>query len=363
MHGHNEYLVYVGSAIYEHGTAKNIYAYRFDASTGNVASLGVAVESINPGGLVVHPNGRFLYSTNEVGDQQKFTGGGVTAYAIDRATGKLTVLNKQASGGANPSYVVLDKTAKYLLTSNYYGGTVVSFPVHEDGSLGPACSKGYRDGSGPNKTRQDGPHLHSVYVSPDNRFVIAPDLGQDKVLVYRFDAKTGALTPNDPPFASVAPGAGSRHLAFSRDGKFIYVMNELQSSITTFSYDAAKGALHDMGTISALPPDFKSENTGAEIAVSNSGQFLYSSNRGLNSIAVFSLDTTSGKLTPVEQAPTTGQMPRAFALDPTGGCLFAANQDSNNIVLFRVDSKTGRLTRTGPVLSAISPTFVAFVPL
>ena len=359
----NEFLVYVGSAIYENGPAKHIYGFRFNASTGSITSLGTVVESDNPGALAVHPNGRFIYSTNEVGDTKAATGGGVSAYAVDKATGKLTVLNKEMSGGANPAYVVLDKTAKFLVAANYYGGKVAVFPVHDDGRLSPACSFGDRDGSGANKARQDGPHPHSVYVSPDNRYVIACDLGLDKVLVYRFDSKTGSITPNDPPFASVTPGAGSRHLAFSPDSNFVYVINELQSSVTTFSYDASKGTLHPLKTISTLPASFKGENTGAEIVVSNSGKFLYTSNRGEDAIVVFAINHETGTLTPVEHTPTGGRTPRAFSLDPTGGYMFVANQDSNDIVVFRVDATTGRLHPTGKVLKATSPTFVAFVPV
>ena len=363
MHAQNDFLVYVGTAIYENGTARNIYGYRFNASTGKITSLGVVVESANPGALAVHPNDRFIYSTNEVGDKKNYVGGGVSAYAINKATGKLTIISHQFSGGANPAYIVMDKTGKYLLAANYYGGKVAVFPVEEDGRLGAACSFGHRDGSSVNKERQEGPHPHSVYVSPDNRYVLACDLGLDKIIVYRFDAKTGAITPNDPPYAGVTPGAGCRHLAFSHDGRFVYVINELASSITEFSYDAKQGILHPLTTISSLPSSFKGENTGAEIAVASSGKFLYVSNRGDNTIAVFAVDAQSGKLTPREYIPTGGRTPRVFALDPTGAYMFVANQDSDNVVLFRVDSHTGHLTPTGEVLKATSPTFVAFVPL
>jgi len=363
MRAKKEFLVYVGTAIYTDQTSKNIYVFRFNASTGQITSLGVAAESVNPGTLALHPNGRFLYSTNEVGNFKGYRGGGVTAFAIERATGRLTLLNDEFSGGANPASVVVDRTGKYVVVANYYGGKVGAFPVQEDGRLGEATAFVLREGSSVNRLRQEGPHPHSVYVSLDNRFVIACDLGLDKILVYRLDATKGTLTPNDPPYASVNPGAGPRHLAFSPGGKFVYVVNELQSSISAFSYDAQKGVLHRLQTISTLPSDFKGDNTGAEIGVSPSGKFLYASNRGHDSIAVFAIDAGRGILTPIEHVSTQGKTPRNFAIDLTGAYLFVGNQDSDNIVVFHVDSKSGRLKRTGQVLKVASPTCITFLPL
>jgi 6-phosphogluconolactonase len=272
-------------------------------------------------------------------------------------------LNDEFSGGANPAFVVVDGTGKYVLVSNYYGGKVGALPVQEDGRLGEATAFVHRAGSSVNKVRQEGPHPHSVYVSPDNRFVIACDLGLDKILVYRFDATKGTLTPNDPPYASVNPGAGPRHLAFSPNGKFAFVVNELQSSISAFSYDAQRGVLYPLQTISTLPSDFKGENTGAEIEVSPSGKFLYASNRGDDSIAVFAIDATRGALTPIEHVSTQGKTPRNFAIDLTGAYMFVGNQDSDNIVVFHIDSKSGQLKPTGQVLKVVSPTCITFLPL
>jgi 6-phosphogluconolactonase len=358
-----ECLVYVGTAIYTGQPSKNIYAFRLDASTGKITALGVVAATVNPGTLAIDPSGRFLYSTSEVGDYKGSKGGGVSAWAIDRATGKLTFLNDEFSGGANPAYIVVDKTGKNVVVANYFGGKVVVFPIHSDGRLGAATSSGHRDGSSVNKQRQEGPHPHSVYVSPDNRFVIVCDLGLDKVLVYRFDAHKGLITPNDPPFASANPGSGPRHLAFSPNSKFVYTVNELQSSVTAFAYDASAGKLHLLQTVSTLPADFKGDNTGAEIEMSSSGRFLYTSNRGHNSIAVFAVDSETGALTAVEHVSTTGKTPRNFAIDPTGKYMFVANEDSNNIVIFRIDAQTGRLTPTGQILKARAPTCVRFVSM
>lgn len=363
MQTNSEFLVYIGTAIYTDHPSKNIYAFRFDAATGHTTSLGVAAESVNPGALAVNPSGRFLYSTNEVGDYRGSKGGGVSAFAIDQATGRLTFLNDQLSGGANPTYLVLDQTARYVVVANYYGGKVAVFPLQADGRLSPACAFGHREGSSANKERQEGPHPHSVYVAPNNRYVLACDLGLDKILVYHFDASSGLITPNEPPYASVNPGAGSRHLAFSHDGKFVYVVNELQSTVSAFAYDALKGVLQPLQTLSTLPPNFTGENTGAEIAVSHSGKVLYTSNRGDDTIAAFAIDAEKGSLSPVEYVPTGGKTPRSFAIDPTGRYMFVANQDSDDVVLFHVDPLTGHLSPSGEILKAKSPTFVAFVPL
>jgi 6-phosphogluconolactonase len=361
MQPQGQYFVYVGTAIYEGQSSKNLYRCRFDAATGKLSSLEVAAETINPGFVAIHPNGRFLYTTNEVGNYKSYKGGAVSAYALDRTTGQITFLNDVFSGGANPAHLTIDKTGRYVLAANYYGGKAGAFPILEDGRLGEASSFVHLDGSSVNKERQDASHPHSVYVSPDNRFVLVPNLGLDKVLVYRFDATNGQLTPNDPPFASVNPGAGSRHLAFSKNGKFVYVIDELQSTISAFSYDARRGVLHPLQTISTLPKDFKGENTDAEVEVSSDGKFLYNSNRGHDSITVFGINPQKGTLTPLEHVPTQGKTPRHFAIDPTHSYLLVANQDSNNIVVFRVDTKSGRLTPTGEELKLSSPTCIVFV--
>ena len=235
-------------------------------------------------------------------------------------------------------------------------------PIRSDGRLGEVSAFVQHTGSSVNPSRQRKPHAHSINVSPDNRFAIVADLGLDKLLVYRFDAARGALAPNDPPFAAVMPGSGPRHFTFHPGGKFAYVINELASTVTAFSYDAARGALSELQTISTLPKDFTGSSTTAEVQVDATGKFLYGSNRGHDSIAVFAIDPSKGTLTPVQRVPMQGKTPRNFRIDPTGSYLFAANQDSGSVVIFRIHAKTGRLTPTGQALAVASPVCVKFVP-
>jgi 6-phosphogluconolactonase len=353
------YLVYVGT--YTGPQSKGVYAYRFDSRTSRLTPLGLAAETMNPSFLAVDPSGRFLYAVNEVGEFAGQKGGAVSAFAIDRKTGKLRFVNQVSSRGSGPCHVSLDKTAKHVLVANYGGGSVAVFPVLADGGLGEASAFVEHQGGSVNPERQERPHAHAIETSPDNRFVLAADLGLDRLLVYRFDAARGTLTPNDPPAAPVSPGAGPRHFAFAPNGMFIYVINEIGSSVTGFSYDAARGALQELQTISTLPADFQGQNDDAEVAVHPSGKFLYASNRGHDSIAVFAIDAQKGTLSPIEHVPTQGKTPRNFAIDPTGLHLIAANQNSNSLVVFQIDPQTGRLKGTGQVIEAPSPVCVTFV--
>jgi 6-phosphogluconolactonase len=349
-----ELLVYVGTARYTGQTSKSIFAFRLNPATGQLRTLGIAAEADNPGFLAVHPNQRFLYAVNETGDQEAKTGGSVTAFSIDPATGKLKPLNTVPTQGAHPCYVAVDKTGKYVVVANYYGGTVESFPVRSGGELGESTSVVKHSGSSVNKERQEAPHPHGLRLSSDNRFVLAADLGIDKLMIHHFSSTDGSLTPNNPPSAEVSPGAGPRHVAFSRNGKFVYVVNELNSSVSAFPWDVTGSTLHPIQTISTLPKEFKGENNGAEIEVSPSG-FLYVSNRGHNSIAIFSADEAKGTLTPIAHVPTQGKTPRNFGIDPSGSYLIVANQDSQNLVVFRIDGKTGRLAPAGQALKVTSP--------
>src|SRR5580704_12414383 len=265
-------------------------------------------------------------------------------------------------GGAAPAHITLDQTGRYALVSNYNAGSVAVFPVLKDGRLGEATSFVQHKGSSVNPQRQEGPHAHAIALSPDNRFAVVADLGLDQLLVYSFDSAKGTLGAN-PQVAKASPGAGPRHLAFSADGRFLYVINELQSTVVTYSYNAATGALHELQTISTLPKTFSGNNTAAEIEIHPSGKFLLASNRGDDGIAVFAIDSATGTLTHVENDPTKGKTPRHFAIDLTGSWLLAANQDSDNIVVFRIDQKTGHLTPTGDVFQVPSPTCLKFVTL
>ncbi len=358
-----KYLFYVGTYTNEEkNPSKGIYAYRYDADSGEITPLGLAAETTNPSWIAIHPNGRFLYAVNELGNYQGFNSGGVSAFAIDRATGKLRFLNEVATRGADPCYVTVDKTGKWALVANYTGGSVAVFPVLGDGKLGVASDFVQHTGHGANPERQEGPHAHSIDLSPDNRFAFVDDLGLDELLVYKFDSAKGKLTPNDPPFVKTDPGDGPRHFALRPDGKFAYVISEMQGRVTALSADLKAGSFRRLQTVSTLPDDFKGAIEDAEIEVHPSGKFLYASNRGdANSIAVFAIDSAKGTLTSVEFASTKGKTPRHFAIDPTGKFLLAENEKSNSIVVFKIDLDTGRLTPSGKVVDLSEPVCVKFL--
>jgi 6-phosphogluconolactonase len=353
-----KYFVYVGT--YTGPNSKGIYSYIYDAKTGKVEPIGLAAEMIRPSFLAVHPNQRFLYAVSEVGNDGK-TNGSITAFAIDRKTGALTALNTVSSGGGGACHLVVDKTGGSLVVANYGSGSVAAFKVAQDGRLSGPTVLMQHSGSSVDPKRQTRPHAHAVVLSPDNRFVLVPDLGLDQIRTYRLDPAVANLTPADPPSVATKPGSGPRHLTFSPNGKFAYSVHEMGSMVTAWSYGADAGKLTEIQTISTLPADFHGDDNSAEIEVDSKGKFLYASNRGHDSITVFSIDATDGKLKLVENIPTGGKTPRNFRIDPTGRYLFAANQDSNNIVLFRIDPKTGRLAPTGDVLQVQSPVCIQFV--
>ena len=354
-----EHLLYVGTYT-DHGS-KGIYAYRFDSSRGKLASLGLAAETPEPSFLTVDSSGRFLYSVNEMVSYNGQPTGAVSAFAIHPETGKLSLLNQVSSRDQGPAHIALDRTGKNALVANYTLGSVAVLPVMEDGRLGEASSFVQHKGSSINPERQKGPHAHAIALSPDNRFAVVADLGLDQLLVYHFDAAKGTLGEK-PEVVKTKPGAGPRHLVFSSDGRFLYVINELQSTVVIYSYNVETGALHELQTVSTLPQGFKGNSTAAEIAVDPAGKFLFASNRGDDSVAVFAIDSSSGKLTHVETFPSGGKTPRNFAIDPTGSWLLVANQDSDNVVVFSIDRKTGRLTSTGEAVTVPSPACLKFVP-
>ena len=354
-----KFLVYVGTYT-EHGS-KGIYAYRFDARTGQATSLGLAVESTQPSFLTVDASGHFLYAVNEIESYQGQPTGAVSAFVIDPASGKLSLLNQVSSRDGGPAHVALDRTGKYALVSNYSRGSVAVLSVLKDGSLGQASAFVQHHGAGVDKERQEQPHAHAVAMSSDNRFALVADLGLDQVFAYPFDSAEGSLG-QDPRIAKAKPGAGPRHLVFNSKGTLLYVINELHSSVTTYSYDATNGGLRELSTISTLPDGFSGHSAAAEIALHPSGKFLYASNRGPDSIAVFSI-AADGSLSHVEFVPVGGKTPRNFAIDPTGSWLLAGAQESDKVIVFRIDKKTGRLTPGGQVLQISSPACVTFVPL
>ena len=354
-----ELLVYVGT--YTSAKSEGIYSFRMDLESGALSPAGVTTGVKNPSFLAIHPNRKFLYAVSEVEDSDGKKTGGVTAFAIDAATGKLSKLNAQSSEGAGPCHLVVDQSGKCVLVANYGGGSVASLPIGGDGKLAKAASAIQHKGSSVKPGRQAAPHAHSINVDPGNRFAVAADLGLDKVLVYRLDAGKGTLTPNDPPSTSVAPGAGPRHFAFHPTGRFAYVINEITCTVTAFAYDGQRGTLKETQTITTLPHEVKEGYSTAEVQVHPSGNFLYGSNRGHDSIAIFSIEQRTGKLTAVGHQATGGKTPRNFAIDPTGQYLLAENQGSDTIVVFRIDQKTGELKPTGNEVDVPSPVCVKFL--
>jgi 6-phosphogluconolactonase len=359
--GAGKLWVYVGT--YTQGKSQGIYLFQLDPATGKLTPRGVAARADSPSFLAVHPGHRFLYAVNEVGDAASGKRGAVSAFAIDPGTGHLTFLNQQSSGGAGPCYVVVDRGGRHVLVANYGGGSVTVLPIGAAGRLGAATAFIQHHGSSVNPQRQEGPHAHSINPDRANRFAIAADLGLDKVLIYRYNAVRGTLVPNTPPSVSVAPGSGPRHFAFHPSGRAAYVINEMASTVTAFRCDPHSGRLQAIQTVSTLPRDFTGSSTTAEVQVHPSGRFLYGSNRGHDSIAIFAIDSATGRLTPVGHQSTQGKTPRNFGIDPTGRFLLAANQDSDSLVVFRIDQETGRLTPTGQVVPVPMPVCVKMVPV
>ena len=355
------YLMYVGT--YTNKGSKGIYAYRYDSDSGKVEYLGLAAETENPSFLVADSAGKHLYAVNESQKYKDEASGAVSGFSIDRKSGKLTAINQVSSHGADPCYISFDRSGKYVLVANYTGGTVAVFPVASDGKLGEASSVMEDQGTlGPNHERQERSHAHWIETSARNRFAYVADLGLDRVLIYKFDAAKGALSRGEPADAFSAvlePGTGPRHVAFSKDGKFMYALAEMDSSVTVFANDNEK--FRSIQKVSALPAGFTGKNDAAEIVMHPSGKFLYTSNRGDDSIAVFAVDHASGKLTLVERTPTGGKTPRNFAVDPAGAHLMAANEETGNVVEFAIDAQTGKLKNAGEVAKVASAVCVVFV--
>ncbi|MHB1037225.1 MAG: lactonase family protein [Pirellulales bacterium] len=351
--------VYVGT--YTNSTSKGIYLYHLDLATGELAPGGLVAEMANPTFLAVHPSRPLLYAVNEIGNFKGKRAGGVAAMAIDPKTGKLTLLNQQSSVGDGPCHLAIDRSGKQVVVANYGGGSVAVLPIREDGRLGEATSFVQHAGSSVNPRRQEGPHAHCATFDAAGRFVFVPDLGLDKVMTYRLDA-AGKLTAGDPAFTAIAAGSGPRHVAFHPDGRHAYVINELNSTMTALSYDAQRGVLKPLQTLSTLPAGFTKTSTCAEVVVHPSGRFVYGSNRGHDSIVIYAVDLKTGLLSLVGHEPTQGKTPRNFALDPAGKFLLAANQDGNNIVVFRIDVATGKLRATGHAVSLGMPVCVVMIP-
>ena len=351
-------LVFVGT--YTGGPSKGIYTFEFSPETGALKELGLAAATPSPSFLAIHPNKKFLYAVNELDNFGGKKAGSITAFSIDAAKGRLTELNAVSSEGAHPCHIVVEREGNYVLAANYSGGSVISVEIGKDGKLGKTADLRQHAGSSVDKGRQEGPHAHSINLDPNNRFALAADLGLDKVLVYQLDPRNGVLAPNEPPFAATPPGGGPRHLAFHPDGNSLFVNNEMKNSVTSFGYAQKSGVLTMRETVSTLPADWKGNSSTAEIQVHNSGRFVYCSNRGHDSIAVFSLDG-EGKLKLLENESTRGKTPRNFGIDPTGRFLIAANQDSDTLAVFRINQQTGALDAVGATVAAPKPVCVKFL--
>jgi len=347
-----ELLLYVGT--YTSGKSEGIYVYKFDLSSGEFKHLSTAKGVVDPSFLAIDPRRRHLYAVNEIEEFGGKPGGAVSAFKVDPQTGSLQFLNQQPSLGGAPCHVTVDKIGKFVLVANYVGGNAAVLPINDSG-LGTPVDMVQHGGSSVNPERQKGPHAHNVVLDKTNRHAFVTDLGLDKIMIYRFDGRNGKLTPNSAPWVKLKPGAGPRHFTFHPNGRWAYVINELDSTFTAFTYVSGSGSLKEMQTVSTLPTGFSGENSCADVHVSPSGKFLYGSNRGHDSIVVFSINPGTGKLTFVEHVSTGGKTPRNFTIDPSGAFLLAANQKSDNVVSFRIDATSGRLRPTGHVAEIPTP--------
>jgi len=352
-----ELTLYVGT--YTSGKSEGIYVYRMDPATGALTRFSSTM-SVNPSFLTIDKSKRYLYAVNEIGEYLGKPSGGVSAFKIDPATGKLRFLNEQATQGADPCYLSIDARKKTLLVANYSGGSVTVLPVRTDGTIGMAIEVKQHEGTGP-KEQQKGPHAHCVILDRAERHALAADLGIDKVMIYRFDRVTGKLSPAPQPSAELTAGAGPRHLALHPSGKYLFVIAELDSTMTSFQYNELNGTLTLIETVSTLPAGFTGTSYCADVHVSASGRFLYGSNRGHNSIVVFEIDPRTGKPKLVEHVSTEGDWPRNFTIDPSGKFLLVANQRSENVVTFNIDEGTGRLTPAGHNEQIPSPVCLKFL--
>jgi 6-phosphogluconolactonase len=349
---HHEYFVYIGTY------GKGVYGFRF--TPGNsLQSLGLLGEVVNPSWITTDRDFRHLYAVSEL---EGPVDGGVASFAIDRKTGKLNAINHLGSGGQAPCYAAVDRTGKMLVVANYVTGGVSTYPIEQHGGLGAMASLMTAHGSSVNKERQEGPHAHEAVITADNKRVYVPDLGLDQIRIYQLDTATAKLVPNDPPVVKGEAGLGPRHIIFDQSSKYAYLINELKPVVSVYSHDPSNGNLKLVQTVPTLSDDSQKENTGAEIRLHPSGKFLYTSNRGYDSIQVFAIDASNGTLKKVQDVSTEGEVPRGFALDPNGEFLLVGNQKSNNVVVFKVDSQTGKLTATGQKYDVPSPVDVLFVP-
>lgn len=347
------YFLYVGTY------GEGVYAFRFDSDAARFEPLGLAGAIQNPSWILADRDYRYLYAVSELEGTAE---GGVASFTIDRQTGDLHLLNSVPSGGVAPCHLTIDNTGKVLLVANYMTGTVCAYPVQPDGRLGSITASVSAEGCGLNPKRQECPHAHFVVEAEGSNLVYVADLGLDRIRLYRLDPIRGTLTSNDPPFIQLELGFGPRHFVFSSDKKFVYVLNELQPRVTVLSHDAATGRMAPIQTVSTLPADFTEETTGAEIVLDRAGRFLYTSNRGHDSIQVFAIDRATGMLQFVQIIRISGKFPRGFTIDPSGRLLIVAGQGSNTMEFFHIDANSGRLTPGKEMLEVRSPVDVKCIP-
>lgn len=357
-------FVYVGAATQE-SRDTGISVYRLNAVSGALSPVQTVAGLLSPTFLALHPHypqRPFLYAVERQWTPEQREVGAVAALVIDPQTGALTLLNRVRSQGTSPCYVSVHPSGRYVFAAHFISGQVAAFPVGQDGSVGDATDVVQHQGCGPQPQRQQGPHAHFIAPDPSGTYVLACDLGIDKVLIYRLEPDSGRLRPNEVPYGQVASGEGPRHLAFHPHGRTVYVINEIGSSLSAFAYDGARGTLTHLQTLSTLPEGFTERNSCAQIAIHPSGRFVYGSNRGHDSVAVFAIDEETGRVRPIGHEPTRGKTPRNFNVDPTGTFLLAANQDSGTIVGFRLDGQAGTLSATGHVVETPRPVCIVFTP-
>lgn len=358
--GNTLYRVYLGT--YTRGDSRGIYACELDAAQGTLTAPQLVAELRNPSFLAFHPTLPRIYAVSELWQTAGPERGAVTALEIDDASGGLRVLNQEAVGGAGPCHLAVSPSGRYLVTANYGSGSTSVLPLDGDGRLQPRSCVIQHEGHGPNEARQKGPHAHQTIFSPGGEILLVPDLGIDQVLLYRLDETTGWLTAWNPPGVAVPPGSGPRHCAYHPSSKFLYVINELASTVSVFEC-ADEVPVRLVQTVSTLPPDFDGQNTTAEIEVHPSGRFVYASNRGHDSIAAFAVDPATGKLSEIGRFPSGGKVPRNFAMAPGGRFLLTANQDGHNVVVFAIEPDSGKLRATGVAVQVGSPVCVVFRPI
>ncbi|HBG77994.1 MAG TPA: 6-phosphogluconolactonase [Phycisphaerales bacterium] len=355
------FLVYIAASADAAGGG--IYVCHFNAESGELTAPKLAIEAVKIHFIALHPNGRFLYAVSGCDSSKSEKSGCVCAFSIETGTGHLTFLNRVSSGGDVPCHITIDQNGRCVFVANYGTGTVSAFPIQADGHIANAAVIIQHTGSSVDTARQNRPHPHSITLDADNRFALVADLGLDQLLIYRVNPSSGTLTPNCPPCVSLRPGSGPRHIAFHPDGRYVYAINELANTVTAFDYDSAGAVLCEIQTITTIPKDYKGETYTSEIEVHPSGKYLYGSNRGHNSIAVFEIDKNKGTLTMVDIQPCGGKWPRHFGIDPTGKWMLIGNEQSDLLSLFGIDSKSGKLTQTGISISVPSPVCIRFMPI